>query len=119
MQHKGLAAGRWAQMPFMEQMANIGSEVYRTLQAKRKGEKDKAWSAFCRCLELVDLTIQYGRSDDKEGRDSMLKEICRLRECLCEAYLSEDPEALAPYDEYFYHFSLGYQLLRHREAAGK
>lgn len=119
MQHRELSAGRWAQMSFMEQMANIGSEVYRTLQAKRKGEGDKAWSAFCRCLELVDLTIRYGRENDKDGRYSMLKEVCRLREMLCEAYLSDDPEALAPYDEYFYHFSLGYRLQRYREATGK
>ena len=31
-QHKELAAGRWQQMPFIEQMANIGSEVERALK---------------------------------------------------------------------------------------
>ena len=28
-QHKGLAAGRWSQLSFIEKMANIGSEVER------------------------------------------------------------------------------------------
>ena len=28
-QHAGLAAGRWKELPFVEQMANIGSEVER------------------------------------------------------------------------------------------
>lgn len=30
-QHQQLASGRWAKMPFLEQMANIGSEVERAI----------------------------------------------------------------------------------------
>jgi hypothetical protein len=43
-QHRGLAEGRWAEFSFVEQMANVGSEVER---------------AFERSLELLDLTLQY------------------------------------------------------------
>ncbi len=35
-QHKDLAAGRWRQMPFLEQMGNIGSEVEPALNWKFK-----------------------------------------------------------------------------------
>ena len=36
--HKELAeSGRWADMPFVEQMANIGSEVFRAGKWKEKG----------------------------------------------------------------------------------
>lgn len=31
-QHQELAAGRWSRLPFLEQMANIGSEVERALE---------------------------------------------------------------------------------------
>lgn len=31
-QHQSLAAGRWKEMTFLEQMANIGSEVDRALE---------------------------------------------------------------------------------------
>jgi len=30
-QHKELSQGRWQEKPFLEQMANIGSEVYRAI----------------------------------------------------------------------------------------
>jgi len=30
-QHKELAAGRWNKLSFVEQMANVGSEVERTI----------------------------------------------------------------------------------------
>ena len=30
MQHKTLENGRWAEMSFIDQMANIGSEIHRT-----------------------------------------------------------------------------------------
>ena len=38
-QHKGLATGRWAQMSLSEQMANIGSEISRALNWKRKNNE--------------------------------------------------------------------------------
>jgi hypothetical protein len=31
-QHKELAAGRWKELSFIEQMANIGSEIERALE---------------------------------------------------------------------------------------
>jgi hypothetical protein len=36
--HKSLAAGRWFELSFIEQFANIGSDVERTIQWKKKGK---------------------------------------------------------------------------------
>ena len=37
---------RWAEMPFIVQMANIGSEVGRTFKWKRKGNENMAKGAL-------------------------------------------------------------------------
>ena len=79
-QHKELAAGRWQKLSFFEQMANIGSEVERTIKWKNKGNKDFADRAFERALELFDLTI----GDSKNKR--RLKEVIRAREVFADYY---------------------------------
>jgi hypothetical protein len=35
-EHKQLAAGRWRELPFLEQMANIGSEIERTVNWRQR-----------------------------------------------------------------------------------
>jgi hypothetical protein len=59
-QHKNLAAGRWHQLSFLEQMANIGSEVERALNWRRKNNPTYSQRAFERALELIDLTLADG-----------------------------------------------------------
>jgi hypothetical protein len=74
--HKNLTKGKWFSLSLAEQMANIGSEVERTIIWKNKGVKEYSILAFERALELIDLT----KSDPKNrGR---LGELCRLREML-------------------------------------
>ena len=115
MQHKTLENGRWAELPFIEQMANIGSEVGRTYSAKKRGDAVRAEKAFERALELFDLTKKYGRLNDPD-RGAMLKEVCRLREVFCKDYLSSDPQALAGLDKYFFQFAVAARLRRHNQA---
>lgn len=79
-QHKELAAGRWAQMSFVEQMANIGSEVDRALNWKVKANPDYSRKAFERALELIDLTL-----DSAKGMPR-LKEIARMREAVVDFF---------------------------------
>lgn len=55
-QHKNLANGEWNSKPFLEQMANIGSEVYRAINWMNKGNAEYSEMAFVRSLELFDLT---------------------------------------------------------------
>jgi len=79
-QHKDLASGRWAQLPFMEQMANIGSEVERALDWKAKNNAAYSQKAFERTLELLDLTLE---SVTARGR---LKEVARAREAIADHF---------------------------------
>lgn len=93
-------------MDFISQMANIGSEVGRTLKWKQKGNTALAKNAFIRALDLFDLTIKVGcNNGSQSSRDSMLREVLMARDQFCEEYLSEDSNAIAPSDRYFSQFA--------------
>jgi len=79
-QHKDLAAGRWNKLLFVEQMANIGSEVERALNWRIKKNADYAQKAFERALELIDLTL------DNEKNYAHLKEVARMREAIVDYF---------------------------------
>lgn len=55
-QHKKQSQGDWHKKSFLEQMANIGSEVFRAINWRNKGNEEYAQLAFVRSLELFDLT---------------------------------------------------------------
>jgi hypothetical protein len=46
MMHKELAAGRWFELSLIEQLANIGSDVVRTIKWKNKENFDRSKKAF-------------------------------------------------------------------------
>lgn len=100
-QHKNLAAGRWRELSFFEQMANIGSEVGRAIKWRNKGNAEYSRMAFERALELIDLTVGITKGG---GR---LRELLRVRETLvdylfCEnVYHSTDEQ----WQKYFYSFN--------------
>ena len=79
-QHKDLAAGRWDQLSFIEQMANIGSEVERALNWRMKNNEDYSRKASDRALELADLTLECVKSLPR------LKELARTREALVDYF---------------------------------
>lgn len=83
-QHRELAAGRWNKLSFIEQMANIGSEVERALNWKVKKNADYSRQAFERALELVDLSF------DSATGHSRLKELARMREALVDYFLGNN-----------------------------
>ena len=107
MQHQVLENGRWAELTFPQQMANIGSETSRIYRALEAGKESRAESAFARFQELIDLTIKYGRSDASPMlRSAMLEELCRLRELYCKAYLERDLSELAAFNRYLDKFAM-------------
>ena len=107
MQHQVLENGRWAQLTFPQQMANIGRETSRIYRALEAGKESRAESAFVRFQELIDLTIKYGRSDASQMlRSAMLEELCRFRELYCKAYLERDLSELAAFNRYLDKFAL-------------
>lgn len=81
--HKGLTLKQWFSKSIFEQMANIGSEVERTIKWRSKDPK-YSQVAFERCLELVDLTA----SDPKNK--NRLKEILRTREVLVDYFIGKN-----------------------------
>jgi len=98
--HKELSAGRWEKLSFIEQMANIGSEVERAMSWREKN-KDFAKKAFVRQLELLDLTIA-----DQKNRHR-LKELTRLREVLVDyfAFSNQYQSSDKLWQNYFYPFN--------------
>lgn len=109
-QHREMAEGRWKSMTLAEQMGNIGSEVSRSLKAKKMGNEKRFQGAFERALELFDLTMECLR--DSPAR---LREVCRAREEFCTYFLGGDFEVdekkMMRYYDYF--------AMRAREERGK
>jgi hypothetical protein len=106
MQHATLENGRWAELTFPQQMANIGSETSRILKALEAGKESRAEGAFARAQELIDLTIKYGRVDTPSQRSALWKELCRFREVFCAAFLSRDLTELLSLNKYLDQFAL-------------
>lgn len=102
---------RWAALTLIEQMANIGSEVGRTYKWLSKSKPQMAQGAFFRALDLIDLTIRYGRYGE-EGRGQLLKELCRCRDEFTSAVLTNNLESLQSLDRYFGHFAKCYATTR-------
>ncbi len=83
--HKELANGGWQKLSFAEQMANIGSEIERTISWQKKNSQKHSQEAFFRALELVDFTIL-----DNKKKTGRLKELCRVRETLVDYFFSDN-----------------------------
>ena len=100
-QHKELAEGRWSEMPLVEQMANIGSEVERALNWKSKNNPDYSLRAAGRAVELSDLSLASAR------KFPHLKEIARLREILLDYFYgsNEYGSTESSLRNYFSHFT--------------
>jgi hypothetical protein len=81
--HRELAAGRWFELPLAEQMANIGSEIERTISWRGRNEENSK-RAFDRGLELLDLTI----TDPRHRR--RLRELVRVREALADYFVFDN-----------------------------
>ena len=82
--HKELAEGGWGKLSFPEQMANIGSEVERTISWNKRKKPEHSQEAFFRALELVDFTITDKRNKRR------LKELCRVREVLVDYFFGDN-----------------------------
>ncbi len=90
-------------MSFIEQMANVGSEVERALNWLNKGNKPYSQRAFERALELVDLTLAANCASL-----SRLKEVARVREALVDYFFgsNEYHSTEQQWKKYFFYFAL-------------
>jgi len=103
--HKKLAEGRWFELSFFEQMANIGSEVERAILWRDK-KKKYSFMAIERALELLDLTIKDFKNRKK------LKELLRLREVLVDYFYSDNKFKSSDelWRKYFYPFAYAVRI---------
>ncbi|HYK87867.1 MAG TPA: hypothetical protein VE398_03810 [Acidobacteriota bacterium] len=113
-QHRELAAGRWNELTFLEQMANVGAEVGRTISWKAKNRSDFSGRAFERALELLDLTIR-DRKNLKRAR-----ELFRVREALADHFAFDNSYQTSDdsWQRYFYPFQVAARAQRRVPAKG-
>jgi len=83
--HKELAQGSWFKLTAMEQLGNIGSEVQRALNWRKKGNASHMTTALYRALDLIDLT-----AEDPKWRNHRLKELLRTREIFCDFIIGDN-----------------------------
>lgn len=95
-------AERWNQFSLVEQMANIGAEVGRAINWRKKGNTQMSTNALYRCLELMDFTIE-----DNKNKNS-LKEILRVREALVDFFMGDNIYKSSDeiWEKYFMFFNL-------------
>ncbi len=100
-QHKSLAEGRWEKMSFSEQMANIGSEISRAINWRKKNKEIYCEKSLIRANELLTLTI------DTVSVKTHLKELTRLREALNDYFFGSNQfcSSDALWQKYFDHFN--------------
>ncbi len=100
--HVEAAAGRWAGLTLVEQMAHIGSEVERAMRAHANGRLTRFEPALCRALELFDLTAA-----DARWRGARRREILRAREEFCRLFFDAEvsPRSGAGLERYFLAFA--------------
>ena len=99
--HPGLTNGRWAKMPFALQMGNIGSEVSRAINSKKRGNEKRMQNAAARAIELFELSI-----DCNIDNPARLKELCRGKEEFCDyiyggnSFRTNPAEMIRYYDQF-------------------
>lgn len=105
-QHQELASGKWFKLSTIEQLANIGSEVERTISWRKKNNLPYSQMAFERCLELLYLTIE-----DKKNR-MRLGELIRVKEMLLDYFMSDNKYHSNDknWQKYFYEFTYASRL---------
>ena len=103
--HQDLTKKRWFEFSIFEQMANIGSEVYRAISWRGK-DQNLSRGAFWRALELIDLTV-----DDPKNKNR-LKEILRMREVLVDYFVGDNQyhSTDESWQNYFYSFNYAARL---------
>ncbi len=102
LQHQSLASGTWHTLTLSEQLANIGSEFYRTSKAFEAQNTQRFNAAFRRLYELLSLTLT-----DLRWNDAVYKEVCRLKEAICMEFWGENPtkKSRDALDKYFTYFA--------------
>jgi hypothetical protein len=113
--HKELAQGRWFELSLVEQLANIGSEISRTIKWKNVGNLEFSQRAFERALDLLYLTVEDPKNRGRQNR-GRLREILRTREALIDHFICDNFYCTTDeqWQKYFYQFNYSASLLAGR-----
>mgnify|MGYP006308348579 CR=1 FL=1 len=108
--HKGLAQGRWFELSLIEQLANVGMDIERTIRWKQKNNSEQSNNAFERALDLLSLSIL-----DPKNR-KRLKELTRTREALIDYFVYDNEYGSTDqlWHNYFYPFNYAVALRKGR-----
>jgi hypothetical protein len=79
---------RWERFSLVEQLANVGSEVERTIRAHEAGNGSRFENALTRALALFDLTAA-----DSRWSTPCRREVLRAREEFCRLFYDPDVPA--------------------------
>lgn len=92
---------RWNTFTIHEQMANIGAEVGRSINWKKKNNTVMSINALYRALELIDLTLE----DPKHKQ--VLSELTKMRELLIDYSIGDNiyKSTDKGWSAYFYPFN--------------
>lgn len=104
--HK-ITQNEWGKLNIVEQMANVGSEVSRTINWKRRSKED-AEISFRRALELLLFTIMDPKNKVR------LSELTRVKETLCDWYTKGGKYSTTDNDwqKYFLEFAIASRINR-------
>lgn len=105
-QHQNLSQGGWFKLTLLEQMANLGSEVLRTIAWQEKDNQNYADLAFWRAQELLELTLKDPKNIHRG------KEVARVQESLTDWYLKlgNFHTQKEQWQKYFWQFNLAVRL---------
>src|SRR5471030_1696986 len=109
--HKDLTPDHWFSFSTMEQLANVGCDIERTIQWRTQGDLENSKQAFERALELLDFTI----ADPKNWGGSR-KELVRVREILIDYFLYDNEYSFTDefWQQYFFDFNYAAAIARGR-----
>jgi hypothetical protein len=113
MLHQGLTSERWFQLSLMEQLANVGMDIERTINWRRKGNQMASDAAFDRAIELLDFTIADPKHFKQGGT---LKELLVVREALADYFLFDNEYGSSDklWSNYFYCYNYAAALEKGR-----
>ena len=108
--HVTLSEGRWFKFSILEQLANVGCDVERTIQWRKKGNLEYSNDAFERAVELLDFTIADPKNEKR------LKELLLVREGLIDYFMYDNKYSFTEefWQDYFYQFNYAAALQRGR-----
>ncbi|MGE0009413.1 MAG: hypothetical protein AB7F19_02635 [Candidatus Babeliales bacterium] len=96
--HKSFADGRWYTFSLFDQLGNVGTDVERAINWKKRGETDDSEKALVRGLELLDLTIKDPKNKNRR------KELFRIKEALLDYFYGNNQYGFTDeaWQQYFY-----------------